>query len=316
LAASCGESGIDRDRPREVLTWSYPDDFQPSHVTADDTGARWGLFVSRRYSGKDNFWAVRSTDGAGWQDPVLLMNAYYSEQLRFESENGVLRLIFTNIDEDYFWDYEQFLQDTLPFPSVVTAEFEIADLLMDNDRDNLPDRLESELLLSVRLPDSDIDGKRDDVDFCPLAVPIEHAERFEIYREAVMTLMQLDDPEKLRPIEDTAWTRFYGVYYMHEPTVVYLAMPGETHTPELMNLPIVAVQRRSSLHFTSKQLYDSYSGGVIPHLVLERPKLDFIGDKAEMDIKYVTHKYRRELATIHFSKTAGKWKVESVTKDD
>jgi len=316
FSLSCGEKLIDRDRPREVLTWDFPDDFKPSHVTTDESGARWGLFVSRRYSERDNLWAVRSDERGEWQSPVLLMNAYYCSKLEFEVREQVFRLIFAEIDDNYFWDYEQFLQDTLPFPQTVTVELAMTDIARDSDRDGLPDRIEKELLLSSRLPDSDADGKGDNVDFCPLAKPGAHAERFEIYREAIVYLMRLDDPAKLLPVEDTSWSRYYGTYYMHQPTVAFLALPAEISLPELLNLPIVLIQARSSLHFTDKTLYSSSTGGVVPHLVFERPTIDLMGNHAEMEIEYVTHKYKRERATIHFTKRDSEWKAESVTKDE
>ena len=316
LILSCGEKVIDRDRPREVLTWDFPDDFEPSHITTDDSDTRWGLFVSRRYSERDNLWTVRSVQGGEWQTPLLLMNAYFSSELEFEVQRATLKLVITEIDDDYFWDYDQYLQDTMPFPETVTVELSLNDLTRDDDFDGLPDRMELELLLSTRLPDSDLDGKRDDVDFCPLAKPLAHAERFDIYREAIMYLMRLDDPAKMQSVEDTAWSRYYGIYYVYQPTIVFLALPGERFMPELPNLPIIVIQARSPLYFTGKRLYGSSTGGVIPHLAFQRPKIDLVGSRAEMDIEYVTHKYKREPATIHFVKRDTGWKAESITKEE
>jgi hypothetical protein len=316
LILSCGDKTIDRDRPRDVLTWDFPEDFEPALITTDDSGNRWGLFVSRRYSEKDNLWAVRSVQGGEWESPILLMNAYFSSELKFEVKREALKLAFTEIDDDYFWDYDQNLQDTMPFPETVTLEFSLTDLTKDDDQDGLPDRVEEELLLSTRLPDSDLDGKRDDVDFCPLAKPLAHAERFDIYREAIMYLMRLDDPAKMQPVEDTAWSRYYGIYYVYQPTVVFLALPGERFMPELLNLPIMLIQARSPLYFTGKRLYGSSTGGVIPHLVFERPRTEIAGSHAEMDIEYVTHKYKREPATIHFVRRDTGWEAESITKEE
>ncbi|MCK4655893.1 MAG: hypothetical protein KAT85_02640, partial [candidate division Zixibacteria bacterium] len=135
LILSCGEKVIDRDRPREVLTWDFPDDFEPSHITTDDSDTRWGLFVSRRYSERDNLWTVRSVQGGEWQTPLLLMNAYFSSELEFEVQRATLKLVITEIDDDYFWDYDQYLQDTMPFPETVTVELSLNDLTRDDDFD-------------------------------------------------------------------------------------------------------------------------------------------------------------------------------------
>ena len=316
LILSCGEKVIDRDRPREVLTWDFPDDFEPSHITTDGNGNRWGLFVSRRYSERDNLWAVRSVQGGEWESPVLLMNAYFSSELEFEVDRETVKLVIVEIDDDYYWDYDHDLQDTMPLPERITVEFSLTDLTKDEDLDGLPDRIEQELLLSTRLPDSDLDGKRDDVDFCPLAKPLAHADRFDIYREAIMYLMRLDEPAKMQPVEDTAWSRYYDIYYVYKPTIGFLALPGERFMPELLNLPITLIQARSPLYFTGKRLYSSSTGGVIPHLVFERPKIEIAGSHAEMDIMYVTHKYKREPATIHFVKRDTGWEAESITKEE
>lgn len=316
LSLSCSEEVIDNDRPRQMLGWNFPDEFGPSHVTVDEDSVRWGLFVSKRFSAKDNLWAVKSRNGGEWQDPLLLMNAYYSENLIFDVSDDTIRLEFTGIDESYFWDYGEYLSDTVPFPETVMITLPLVELLKDYDRDGIHDRLESELLLSTRLPDSDIDGKPDNVDFCPLAKAVEHNERFDIYRETIAHILRLDDPSKMQPKEDTAWTRHYGIFYMYEPTVTYIAMPGEIVMPELLNLPIVTIQARSPLFFTNKRLYTSTSGGVIPHLVLQRPEIDLIGNHASMKISYVSHKHKREHATIHLVEHNSKWEVESVTVED
>jgi hypothetical protein len=271
--------------------------------------------VSRLYSGKDNIWAVRH-EGGEWVKPLLIMNAYYFEKLEFYVDGPLLRLVFEGIDENYFWDYRQFLQDTMPFPDTVALEFTIEELDMDQDSDGLPDRVERELLLSDRLPDSDADGKADNVDFCPLAKPLERTDRSALYREALVYLLQLDDPSKFEPSKDTAWTRYYGIYYIHQPTVVFVALPGERFMPELVNLPIVAIEARSPLYFTNMQLYSSSTGGVIPHLVFERPRFNLTGGRGEMAMVYVNHKYRRESATIHFANQGGVWEVEGVVKDE
>ncbi len=316
VLSSCGTKIIDSDRPREVLLWNFPDNFEPSFITTDENGTKWGLFVSKRYSEKDNLWAVKFVEGAGWQDPIILMNAYCFEDLRLEVKNGSFVLTFTGIDEDYFWDYRQIVRDTLALPATVTIELSKADLIKDSDMDGLPNRLEEELLLSSRLPDSDADGKADNVDYCPLAKPLEHSERFDMYRIAIEFLMRLDDPKKLLATQDTAWTRYYGIYYIFEPTVVFVALPGERFMPELKGLPLVAIQARSPHYFTNRQLYGSFTGGVIPHLVFERPRIDLVGSHAEMEMDYVADRYRHERATIHFVQQDGTWGVQGVAKDE
>ena len=212
ITVSCGSGQIDRDRPRQVLTFNYPNGFEPSYITTDEDGTRWGLLVSRRYSGKDNLWAVKSENGGEWSEPILLMNAYYFEELEFEVRNDTFRLAFDGIDDGYFYDYNLFLDDTLPFPEKVTVELAMTDLTADEDGDALPNVMENELLLSTRMPDSDTDDKNDDVDFCPLARPCKHSDRFDIYRSAIMYLMRFDNPASLQPRQDTAWSKYYNIY--------------------------------------------------------------------------------------------------------
>jgi len=316
LTLACSDPVIDSDRPRQAISWDIPDGFEPSHITTDDPGARWGLFISRRYSAKDNLWTVRSVDGNEWHDPVMLMNAYLSTSLKFEIANDTFILTYYEIEDGYFYDYNVPFEDTLPFPDTVIVRLSLKNLLTDRDRDRIPDRIEQELLLSSRLPDSDIDGKTDDVDFSPLGLPLIHKENFEVYRAALIELMHLDDPVNLNPAEDTAWTRYYGIFYVHEQTVAFVALPGETTMPELLNLPIITILARSPLYFTSRRLYTSSTRGIIPHLTFYKPKIDVLGSGASMDIEYVAGKYRKESATVHMSKRADKWVIDQVTVDE
>ncbi len=314
--ACSNEQDVIRDRPRQTQIWNYPDDFKPSHITTDDDGNLWGLFVSRRFSGKESFWAVRSIADSEWSDPILLMNAYHFTELKFEIAKGLLRLTFIEIDEDYFYDYDSYLDRAPEFPDTVVVELRLDDLTRDRDRDGLPDLLEREMLLSSRLPDSDADGKRDDVDFCPLGVPTSGNNRLDIYRTALVHLMQLDDISNLSPVKDTAWTRFYGTYYIDEPTIVYVAFPGEPVLPELIDLPIVLIQVRTPMYFGSKPQYGSFTGGIVPHLIFYRPETDIFGKSATMKLELIKRVHRRESATMHFAKSGEQWVVTQVTQDD
>ncbi|MFH1892592.1 MAG: hypothetical protein ABIK83_07925 [Candidatus Zixiibacteriota bacterium] len=316
LTLACSDPMIDSDRPRQAISWDIPDGFEPSHITVNNAGARWGLFISRRYSGKDNLWAVRSVDGGEWRDPVLLMKAYLSTSVKFEIEADTIILTYSEIENGYFYDYNIPFEDTLPFPDSVTVKLSLAHLRADRDRDRIPDNIEQELLLSSHLPDSDLDGKTDDIDFSPLGTPLRHKENYEVYRAALIELMHLNDPENLNSSQDTAWTRYYGIYYTHEQTVAFVALPGETVMPELLNLPIITILARSPLYFTGRRLYTSSTRGIIPHLVFYKPKIDVLGSGASMDIEYVAGKYKRESATVHLSKTADKWVIDQVTVDE
>jgi hypothetical protein len=313
---SCGETVIDRDRPREVLSWNNPDGFEPSYIASEDDSVRWGLFVSRRYSAKDNLWAVKSVDGGEWSDPVLLMNAYWTTGMEFETVRDTFVLTFFGIEDGYFYDYNIPFEDTLPFPDTVVVRLSLSDLRRDYDGDHVPDNIEREMLLSTRLPDSDLDGKNDDVDYSPLGIPVEHKEAFKIYKVALTNLLHLDDPGNLNPDQDTAWTRYYGVYYLHEQTVAYVALPGENTLPELLDLPIVTIFARSPLYFTNNRLYTSSTNGVMPHLVFYKPSIDIFGSGASMKIEYVAAKYRKESATVYLAKHDDEWTIERVTEDE
>jgi hypothetical protein len=317
INTSCSnEQDVVRDRPRQTQIWNYPDDFEPSHITTDDDGNRWGLFVSRRFSGKESFWAVRSIAGGEWSNPILLMNAYYFTELKFEAVADLLRLTFIEIDENYFYDYDRYLDQAPEFPETVVVELRLDYLTKDRDRDGLPDLLEKEMLLSSRLPDSDVDGKPDNVDFCPLGVPVSGNNGLDIYRTALVHLMQLDNIVNLSPAKDTAWTRFYGTYYIHEPTIAYVAFPGEPVLPELTDLPIVLIQVKSPLYFGGKPQYGSFTGGIVPHLIFYKPEIDIFGRSATMKLELVERVHRRESATMHLAKSGEQWVVKQVTQDD
>lgn len=310
FALSCSDADIREDRARPLLNWVYPNDFEPSYVTEDESGVKWGLFASQRFSGKDNIWAVRD-EGAGWVEPMLLMNAYYYQRLEFSVENDTLELVFYDMADEYFYDYGEDI-DVPEFPDTTRLVFALADLRYDEDSDNLPDRLEQELLLSTSLPDSDMDGKADNVDFCPLGHPIQAADRFEIYVTALENFLDLDDPDKLLPSKDTAWTRHYGMYYLNEPNTQYLALPGENKIPEFVGLPIVVIQARSPLYFTAKPLYQTASGRVIPHLVFNRPRIGFFGSDAEMLVEYAASRHLREKAMLSFAEVDGEWSITDI----
>ena len=311
----CSEATVDRDRPRSIISWNFPDQFEPSHISEDEAGNRWGLFVSKRYSGKDNIWAVKAEPGGEWQNPVLLMNAYLHSRLSFQVSSDSFFLEFDDIDDGYFYDYGVEPPDSSEETIVTRVSFSRRDVTRDSDRDGVPNSIENELLLSNRLTDSDSDGKSDAVDFCPLSIPMPQSERYEFYKIALRSLMNLDDFENIQPSKDTAWSRYYGIYYIHEPTVIYLALPGEVQMPELTGLPVIVVQVRNPMYFTSKQSYASNSGGVVPHLEFQRPNVDFLGKKSQMKIRYVIHRYRSELATVHFVRDDNGWQIEKVTTD-
>jgi hypothetical protein len=259
---------------------------------------------------------VRSVAGGEWNDPIMLMNAYYFDELEFEVSDSFFRLTFIGIDENYFYDYDRFLDQSPDFPDTVVIELRIDDITRDKDGDNLPDLLEKEMLLSSRLPDSDGDGKADNVDYCPLGIPVQSDSRLDIYKSALIDLMKLDDLNNLVPKQDTAWTRYFGTYYIHEPTIAYIAFPGEPEPPELTDLPIVLIQARSPLYFGKRQRYGSFTGGIIPHLVFYKPEIDFFEKHATMTLEFVERVYRHESATMHFEKSGEHWVVTQVTKDE
>ncbi len=310
LVLSCTDARIREDRTRPLLNWVYPNDFEPSYITEDESGVRWGIFASQRFSGKDNIWAVHD-EGAGWVEPLLLMNAYYYERLEFSVEKDTLELVFHDMADEYFYDYDEDI-DVPEFPDTTKLAFALEDLRYDEDSDNLPDRLERELLLSTRLPDSDMDGKADNMDFCPLGHPMQAADRFEIYVTALENFLDLDDPGRLLPSQDTAWTRYYGMYYLDEPNTQYVALPGENELPEFVGLPIVLVQARSPLYFAAKPLYQTNSGRVIPHLVLYRPSIGFFGKDAEMLVEYAASRHLREKAILSFAQADGEWSITDI----
>jgi hypothetical protein len=316
-AMSCSSSGdIRSDRPRQVLTWEPPEDFEPTHITEAGDGTRWGIFVSKRFSGKDNFWAVKSVDGGPWTNPIMLINAYYFSDLKVKVNEETIELEFYDIDDSYFYDYERFLDTEPDFPETVTVSLPFSFLYKDEDRDGMPDRIEQELMLSPRLPDSDADGKRDALDFCPLGKPVEHDEVLDIYSTALTKLMDLGNISGLVARHDTAWSSYYGTYYMYEPNVAYVALPGESSIPELPGLPIILIEVKSPLVFGGRQRYASFTGGTIPHLAFYKPQISILGNEATMDIEYVERRYRREKATMQFALHGNAWEVTQVVKDD
>jgi hypothetical protein len=314
LVSGCPNDERDSDRPRSVFSWDLPLGFSPAYVATDTSGVNWGLFVSRRFSGKDNLWAVRS-DGSGWEKPVCVMNAYVFDELRFEVRDSRLNLTFVNIDPGYYRDYDLKQPDTSSTPDTLRLRFDISGLEADADKDQLPDVVEAELLTSNRLPDSDADGKSDGVDYSPLGKPLPNEARFEIYRAAIVYLMHLDDPKNIEPREDTSWSAYYGVPYLHEPTVAYLSLPDEIAMPEFVDLPIILIEARAPLYFTAKQRYSSVSGGIVPHLLFRKPEFVMFEEMTSLLIEYVADKYRRESATLLFRKIDGSWSVEGVTAE-
>jgi len=310
LNLSCTDHEIREDRPRSIQSWVYPNDFEPSFTTEDEAGVKWSLFVSQRLSGKDNLWLVHS-DGGEWVEPLILMNAYYFDSLEFTVRNDTIDMIFYDIADEYFYDYNVAL-DLPDFPDTTQLSFPITDLRLDRDSDGVPDKLERELLLSNRLPDSDMDGKRDDMDFCPLGKPMIHDDRFDLYVTALENLFHLDDPDKLLPTRDTAWTRYYGMYYLDEPNTQFMALPGEKELPEFQGLPIILIQARSPLYFSSKPMYGTTSGSVIPHIVLNSPRIGFFGIDAEMLIEYASSRHLREKALLSFTKEDDEWSITDI----
>jgi len=244
------------------------------------------------------------------------MNAYLTSGMEFEVVRDTFVLTFYGIEDGYFYDYNIPFEDTVPFPDTVVVKLSRTELMKDYDGDHVPDNVEHEMLTSTRLPDSDLDGKDDNVDYSPLGIPVEHREAFEIYRATLIDLLHLDDPKNLNPERDTAWTRYYGIYYLHELTVAYVALPGENTLPELLDLPIVTIFARSPLYFTNKRLYISSTNGVMPHLVFYQPSIDIFGNSATMEIEYAAAKYRKESATVHLAKQADEWIIEQVTTDE
>jgi len=316
MLPSCSDPVIVRDRPRTVNNWLYPNDFEPAFITEDENGVRWGLFVSQRFSAKNNIWVTYS-DGSEWQTPLIVMNAYQFDSLSFAVRSDSLYIEFVGLSDDYFFDYNAFTGDTMDLYRPVNLAFPLALLRSDCDGDNMPDRIESELLTSTRLPDSDTDDKTDDLDFCPLGSPVVHDARFDVYKATLERLARLDDPEKMQPSQDTAWTKFYGMYYLNEPNTLYLVLVGEKELPEIPGLGVVLIQVRAPLYFTSRDSYRTSTGGVIPHLIFHNPKMGLFDRSATMRIEHVTSKYAREAAMVSLERTeGGEWSIKDIVIEE
>lgn len=309
LSLSCGQSPIIEAPQKAIISWNPPADFKPSYVTRDQDSVYWGLFISKMYSAKFNLWTVRSTDGRNWLTPILIDNAYYFESLDFSVRNDTLHLTYYQIDPDYFPDHSLGLGAFVDNKDEMKLTYSIRDLMRDRDLDGIPDNVEHELLTSPRLPDTDLDGKKDFFDTNPISQPRRQSNNHEVYTAVLHDIVKTSGLDTIPIARDTAWTKFYRIYVLSGPSPLYLAFPHEQKTFEMVGFPMTLISVKTPLWFGSRPEYRSLSGGVIPHIDFKSTKYNFLGNKASAFVEFYINEEQITDYQFDLKKEKGKWQV-------
>ncbi|MBD3219141.1 MAG: hypothetical protein GF310_12775, partial [candidate division Zixibacteria bacterium] len=187
---ACEEGPVIEDSQRRLISWKPPADFKPSYITQDEDSIYWGLFISKRYSAKYNLWTVKSSDRQNWVDPILIENAYAFSDIDFEVRNDSLHFVVYEIDPGYFPDHGLGLGAYVDYKDDISLSYSIKELRKDRDLDKIYDNIEKELLTSDRLPDTDLDGKNDLMDYCPLSKPHPFDRNHRVYESVLWNIIQ------------------------------------------------------------------------------------------------------------------------------
>lgn len=309
LIFSCGQSQIIEAPQKPIISWNPPADFKPSYITQDQDSIYWGLFISKMYSAKFNLWTVKSADGKNWISPILIDNAYYFESLNFSVKNDTIHMTYYQVDPDYFPDHGLGLGAFVDNKDEMTLAYAIRDLTRDRDLDGIPDNVERELLTSPRLPDTDLDGKKDPFDTNPIAQPRPQSKNHEVYTAVLHDIVKSSGLDTIRVARDTAWTQFYRIYVLSGPSPLYLSFPHEQKTFELIGFPMILISVKTPLWFGSRPGYRSVSGGIIPHIEFQNAKYNFFGNKASAFVEFYINEEQITDYRFDLKKEQGKWTV-------
>ncbi len=309
LSLSCGKQPIVEAPRKAIISWNPPADFRPSYITQDQDSVYWGLFISKMYSAKFNLWTVKSTDRQTWTTPILIDNAYYFESLDFSVKDDTLHLTYFQIDPGYFPDHSLGLGAFVDNKDEMKLAYSLRDLTRDRDLDGIPDNVEHELLTSPRLPDTDLDGKKDYFDTNPLAKPRELTSDHEIYTAVLHDIVKSSGLDKIPVARDTAWTKFYRIYVLSGPSPLYLAFSSEQKTFEMVGFPMTLISVKTPLWFGSRPEYRSLSGGIIPHINFKDIKYKFLGKTASAFVEFYINEEQITNYQFDLKKERGKWQV-------
>jgi len=309
----CDSEVVVEDSRRPLLTFTPPDDFRPSKITQDENDLYWGLFISHRLSGKDNLWVVRSRDRQTWTNPLLVMNAYFTSFIDFEVRGDSLHFVFYEIDPGYFNDYGLSVGDFVDYKDECELSFALYDLKYDRDNDGIYDNIEKEILTSNRLPDTDLDGKPDRLDFNPISKPAVLTRNHEIYAVILKEILKTAQLDNITISRDADWTKYYGIYYLTEPQPLYLVFSSEQDQFEFTGFPMPLVNVHTKLWYGSRISYRSNSDAVIPHI--EFQNIDYINFSKSAKVlinTFMTNEKQNQYEFLVKSENDD-WIVKSVT---
>jgi hypothetical protein len=310
IIAGCGDDIIVEDPPRNLLFWDPPEDFRPSYIRQDESGTYWGLFVSRRYSGKHNLWIVNSNDREKWVNPLLVENAYYFEDLDFEVRNDSLFFIYYEIAPEYFPDHGLGLAEFVDYKDELELSYALNDLRADRDIDSIPDNVEAELLLSNRLPDTDLDGKLDRRDMCPHSKPIAQTTKHKIIESILKEILVSSGLDTLEIEIDQAWSRFFGLTTLKESYPFYVSLSEEWDIPEFVGFPMPLVITKSPLWFYDRQRYKGFYDGTIPHIDIKEIEKIFMRNYATALVRIHIDPQNTNDYEFVLSEKDGLWQVD------
>ncbi len=306
---ACEEGPVVEDSQRRLVSWNPPADFRPSYITQDEDSIYWGLFISKRYSAKYNLWAVKSSDRRNWVDPILIENAYAFSDIDFEVRNDSLHFVVYEINPGYFPDHGLGLGAYVDYKDDISLLYSIKELRKDRDLDKIYDNIEKELLTSDRLPDTDLDGKNDLMDYCPLSKPHPLERNHKVYESVLWNIIQSSGIDKIKVEKDTAWTKYFRTYVLKSPSPLYLAFPKEKETFELKGFPMPLVIVKTPLWFGSRPSYNSLSGGTIPHLNFRAINYNLLKNGAKVYVESYLTEEQIDNYEFHVEKEGGQWVV-------
>jgi hypothetical protein len=312
LSLSCSEEEVITDSRRSLIKWSPPEDFRPSYIVQDENGVYYGLFISKRYSGRYNLWGVSSRDGKRWLNPFMIDNAYYFGDLDFSVRNDSLFFIYYEIAPEYFGDHGLGLGDYVDYKDELELAYSLKALKHDWDHDNLPDNVEAELLISKRLPDTDLDGKPDGMDYNPLAIPQIKSGNYDLYEQVLWNIIRSAGLDTIPVKRDTAWSKFYGIYVLSEPAPIYVSFPREKQLFEMAGFPMPLISVKTPLWYGSRQRYNSSTGGTIPHINFKAVSHKLLKNKADVIVEVFRTEDNIENYRFVLEKTGDKWNVTSI----
>jgi uncharacterized membrane protein len=310
------EKTVEVDPARPVMSWSPPADFVPSYITADDSGSLWGLFVSKRYSAKDNLWAVQSADSVNWKNPILIGNAYNFDSLEFDVRSDSLILVYHGISTlyaiDQGLDHEHFVKQA----EIVRIAHALDDLTNDNDKDNLPDNIENELLTDKDQSDTDQDGKPDNQDFNPLARGMQPTDNHKMFSAVLWDIIASPNQDHRLTGRDSIWSKFYKIYTLTERTPLYASFSELDSVPEFIDFPVPIISETSPDKFRSVSGYNGWTGGVIPYYDFREVQYNFEKDKESAEIFVDRYHTADKIEYLQYSllKEDGIWNVSAVTQ--